>query len=234
MPPFCRSRSSIEIPFTKLPAIWAIGLALLVIDFSFAGSIRINGRVVETGMSKGKVSLLIGEPHWKADYLLGDIGNVQRLGDPVGLFSDRSRIAGYSGDFQLLGPLAVEEWLFDQGDRRLMQLLRFEDQRLVSIKSLGYGFDENERLNQRERDWSTVQTGDTSYEVIRRMGEPSIVEDQPNVDLVRIFGPYRSALHFRSAKASWWYYNQGPNRLFRIVKFVNGRVVELASEGYGQ
>ena len=135
-------------------------------------------------MSKGKVSSLIGEPHWKADYLVGDIGNVQRLGDPVGLFSDCSRIAGYSGDFQLLGPLAVEEWLFDQGDRRLMQLLRSED--------------------------------------------------QLNVDLVRIFGPYRSALHFRSTKASWWYYNQGPNRLFRIIKFVNGRVVELASEVYGQ
>ena len=115
-----------------------------------------------------------------------------------------------------------------------MQLLRFEDQRLVSIKSLGYGFDAHDRPNLRERDWSTVQPGDTSYEVVRLMGEPTTIEDLPGVDIVRTFGPYRSTLDFRSARVTWWYYNQGPNRLFRIVKLVNGRVVEVAADGFGQ
>ena len=195
----------------------ALALACLIFESSFAGSIRINGRVVETGLSKGKVQLLLGEPHWRADYLLGDIRGANFLGNPLGLFSDRTGIAGYSGNFELLGPVSVEE------SQDLMQLLRFEDQRLVSIK-VGYGFDAHDRPNLRERDWSTVQPGDTSYEVVRLMGEPTTIEDLPCVDIVRTFGPYRSTLDFRSARVTWWYYNQGPNRLFRIVKLVNGCV----------
>lgn len=212
----------------------AMGISCLIAQSSFAGSIRINGRVVETGMSKGKVQLLLGEPHWKADYLLGDIRGAILLGVPLGIFSDRAGIAGYSGNYELLGPVSVEEWLFDQGGKRLMQLLRFENQRLVSINSLGYGLDGRDQPNLRERDWSTVQPGDTSYEVIRRMGQPTTIEDLPGVDIIRTFGPYRSTLDFRSASEAWWYYNQGPNRLFRIIKFVNGRVVEVATDGFGQ
>ena len=220
--------------FLNFRVLLAIAITCLFAESSFAGSIRINGRVVETGMSQGKVQLLLGEPHWRADYLLGDIKGANLLGAPLGIFSDRTGIVGYSGNYELLGPTSVEEWLFDQGDRRLMQLLRFEDQRLVSIESLGYGFGDHDQPNLRERDWSTIQPGDTSYEVVRRMGQPTTIEDQPGVDIVRTFGPYRSALDFRSARVTWWYYNQGPNRLFRIVKFVNGRVVEVATDGFGQ
>lgn len=50
---------------------------------------------------------------------------------------------------------------------------------------------------------------------------------------VKIFGPRRLPLHFRSTEVSCWYYNQGSDRLFRIVKLVNGRVVEIESEGFG-
>ena len=218
----------------KYHPLMALAFACLFAESSVAGSIRINGRVVETGMSKGKVQLLLGEPHWKADYLVGDIGGAHRLGDPIGLFSDRAGVAGYKGDYELLGPVSVEEWLFDQGGNRLMQLLRFKDQRLVSITSLGYGFDAYDRPSLRERDWSAVQPGDTSYEVVRRMGEPTINEDQTGVDLVRTYRSYQGTIDYRSARVAWWYYNEGPKRLFRIVKFVNGRVVEVATDGFGQ
>lgn len=220
--------------FLNFRVLLAIAFACLFAESSVAGSIRINGRVVETGMSKGKVQLLLGEPHWRADYLVGDIGSAHRLGDPLGLFSDRAGVAGYNGDYELLGPVSVEEWLFDQGGNRLMQLLRFEDQRLVSIVGLGYGINASDRPRLRERDWSTVQVGDTSYEVIRRMGQPTTIEDLPGVNLVRTYTSYQGTIDFRSASVSWWYYNEGPKRFFRIVKFVNERVVEVATDGFGQ
>lgn len=201
----------------------------------FGGSIRINNRVIETGMSKGKVFLLAGEPEWKSTYSTGDYGHSEALGDPVGLFSDDSTFVGYAGSFDLIGPVVVEEWLFDQGSNRLMQILRFENERLVSIKSIGYGFGADERKRDTAPNWTTVQVGDTTYEVIRKVGEPSITEDRPEVGLVRVYGPYRnSTLHYRTADVSWWYYNSGSNRLFRIVKLLNGRVVEIATEGFGE
>lgn len=199
------------------------------------GSIRINNRVIETGMSKGKVFLLAGEPEWKSTYSTGDYGGSEPLGNPVSSFSGDSSFVGYSGSFDLIGPVAVEEWLFDQGNNRLMQMLRFENERLVSIKSIGYGFDEDERKRVASPNWNTVQAGDTTYEVINKVGEPTITEDRPDVGLVRVYGPYRnSTLHFRTANVSWWYYNSGRNRLFRIVKLLNGRVVEITTDGMGE
>jgi hypothetical protein len=37
-------------------------------------------------------------------------------------------------------PVNVEEWLYNFGPQYFMQLLRFENGRLVEIRNLGYGY----------------------------------------------------------------------------------------------
>ena len=199
----------------------------------YGESVRFKNRVVDTGMSKGKVFLITGQPDWQASYTIGGSGLEERLGSPVGVFSNNSLVTGYSADLVPFGSVAVEEWLFNRGKYRLMQLLRFEDERLVAIESLGYGFDDQRSRTFINPVWSSLKIGDTSYEVLNKFGEPSLTSHKPEINFVRIYGPQRHPLHYRSADVSWWYYNYGKNRLFRIVKLVNGRVVEMETEGYG-
>lgn len=214
-----------------------IGLLFLLgsSELLLGDSIRINNRVIKRGMSKGKVFLLAGEPVWKSEYLLGDYSQAAPLGDPLGLFSNGGSFVGYGGNLELIGPVSVEEWLYDQGSNRLMQLLRFKNERLVDIESVGYGFGKFEKDRTASPSWATLQVGDTTYELLNKVGQPTITEDRPEVSLVRVYGSLRKAtLHFRSADVSWWYYNAGSNRLFRIVKLLNGRVAEIETEGFGE
>jgi hypothetical protein len=223
-------------PTTRLRKLAAIVLLVpwIVSMSSLSGdSTRINNRVIDTGMSKGKVFLITGQPDWKASYLIGDGGLVEQYGEPIGGFSNNSHFFGYSGTVESFGTVAVEEWLFNRGRQRLMQLLRFENERLVAIDNLGYGFNDTHNPSFANPDWSTLKIGDTAYEVRNKFGEPSLAESKPEISYVRITGPLRHTLHYQSAEVSWWYYNNGSNRLFRIIKLVNGRVVEVETEGFG-
>ena len=222
-----------KVNFPKIVSFGVLCLFLFSNKFLFGDSIRIKNRIVDTGMSKGKVFMIMGQPDWKANYIIGHGDQVESFGRPLGVFSNNSRVAAYSGDFSTFGSVAVEEWVFNRGKYRLMQLLRFEDERLIAIQSLGYGFNDEPRRTVIVPDWSSLKIGDTSYELLIKFGEPSLTESKPNISFVRIYGPHRHPLHYRSADVSWWYYNGGPNRLFRIIKLVNGRVVEIETEGYG-
>ncbi|MDA0349140.1 MAG: DUF2845 domain-containing protein [Verrucomicrobia bacterium] len=217
----------------KLLLVSALGLGFGLSSNLFADSFRFKNKVIDTGMSKGKVFMITGQPDWKASYMVGDPNDLGSSVYHSDAFSGTSRINAFSGTYDPVSSVMVEEWLINRGKNRLMQILRFEDQRLVGIDSIGYGFDEKYGRSFANPDWSLLKTGDTSYEVINRFGEPSITETKPNISFVRIYGPHRHPLHFRSAEVSWWYYNQGPSRLFRIVKLVNGRVVDIEIEGYG-
>jgi hypothetical protein len=44
-------------------------------------------------------------------------------------------------DFERYVPVEIEEWTYDFGPSRFMQVLRFENGRLIEIDSLGYGSD---------------------------------------------------------------------------------------------
>ena len=177
--------------------------------------------------------MITGQPDWKATYVIGNPHAERDFYRSTGFFSGAGRIAGYSGDYNPTHPVAVEEWMFNRGNRRFMQLLRFENERLVAIEQLSYGFGDYHRPDLINPDWSMLQHGATSFEVLKRYGEPSLVETKPEITFVRLYGPRGHALHYQSAEVSWWYYNAGPNRLFRIVKLLNGRVVDVVTEGYG-
>jgi hypothetical protein len=219
--------------FGLKPSLLASLAVLWIAGSLSAESFRVKNKIVSTGMSKGKVYMITGNPDWKASYLKGNPRQGYDVYRSTGFFSGAGRIAGYSGDYNPVQPVAVEEWLFNRGKNRFMQLLRFENERLVDIQDLSYGFGSYHTPEIYNPDWSLLKTGASSYEVLKEYGEPSLVETKPEITFARVFGPRGAPLYYQSAEVSWWYYNAGPNRLFRIVQLLNGRVVDVATEGYG-
>ncbi len=66
-----------------------------------------------------------GEPHYveeSIEYQSTAINNRQ-----AGLYRQHER------------PIQIEEWTYNFGPRRFMRLLRFENGRLLTIESIGYG-----------------------------------------------------------------------------------------------
>lgn len=221
-------------PFSLYPVSLAILLMAIVFGTSLnADSIRINGKVVDTGMSKGKVFLIMGQPDWKSSFLIGAPHARNDSFESAGFLSSGGGISAYRGEFNPVYPTSVEEWLFNRGKNRFMQLLRFENERLVEIHHLGYGFGNYRSSPVHNPDWSTLRNGATTFELLREYGEPSLVEAKPEITFVRLLGPRGHPLYYHSADVEWWYYNEGPHRLFRIVKLLNGRVVDVVTEGYG-
>jgi len=69
-----------------------------------------------------------------------------------------------------------------------------------------------------------ISTGDRSFEVSRRCGEPSFRDE---------WDEYLAYHHLPSAHVEEWYYNFGPSRLLHVLRFRNGRLTAIDTEGYG-
>lgn len=73
-------------------------------------------------------------------------------------------------------------------------------------------------------DGGVVNTEDRSFDVLRRCGEPSY-RDQ--------WDEYLAYHHLPSAHVEVWYYNFGPSRLLHVLRFRNGRLTSIDTDGYG-
>lgn len=86
-----------------------------------------------------------------------------------------------------------------------------------------------------------VSIGDLKVEVIAKCGPPTWTEERKEERIERIYnnsyykdGELREPLAAKvEVDIEEWLYNFGPNRLIRILKFENGRLVEIETGGYG-
>ncbi len=90
-----------------------------------------------------------------------------------------------------------------------------------------------------------IEEGDGKLEVLRRCGEPDLVEYRPAVVTARGPSPLlafpglppghagRAPRVAVAVDVEDWTYNLGPARFMRRVRFANGRVVEIVSLGRG-
>jgi hypothetical protein len=88
-----------------------------------------------------------------------------------------------------------------------------------------------------------ITTGDHSYDVLRKCGEPSHVEAWEKVRVKRDFGP--GLLEEEMGLSRWspfvkelvtveeWEYNWGSNRFIRYLRFENGRLIRITVGDYG-
>lgn len=100
---------------------------LAALLFTDAWAFRCGKRIVNSGTSKSEVHTMCGEP---SNIETRSISPVKQCCTSDG---------GYYTD-PLQNPVVIEEWTYNFGPHRLMQLLQFKNGTLESIESLGYGY----------------------------------------------------------------------------------------------
>ena len=102
-----------------------MGYFILVVACQPTFAMRCKNKLVLEGMRPIEVISRCGKPDYveeSFEYRTDAIDHRQ-----AGLYFQRER------------PIKIKEWTYNFGPRRFMQLLRFENGKLISIKSIGYG-----------------------------------------------------------------------------------------------
>ena len=108
---------------------------LVVLVSEPAHALRCGTRLVKEGMLESQVIAICGEPASRHE--LGYVLRPYIIRRPAGKFGMRSTAHVHSGYYQ---ELLVTELMFNFGPRKLIRILRFEGNRLTSIKTAGYGY----------------------------------------------------------------------------------------------
>lgn len=115
----------------------SVGL-LLTPDTAQALAFRCNSYVIDVGMHKVEVMKKCGNPATRDQRVeRRRIGVRQSIGNqvlpPVTVQGNRNAVE-YEREIEI----QIEEWVYNFGSQRFMQLLTFEDGRLKQIQDLGY------------------------------------------------------------------------------------------------
>jgi hypothetical protein len=86
-----------------------------------------------------------------------------------------------------------------------------------------------------------VSTGDRTMDVIATCGPPDWKDEHFERRLERIYNdPYRKDPDYREpiaavveVRVEEWFYNSGPHRFIRILRFENSVLVNIETGGYG-
>ncbi len=100
---------------------------------------RCDSYVIDVGMHKAEVMKKCGNPATRDQRVeRRRIGVRQSMGNqvlpPVTMQGNRNAV-----DYEREIEIQIEEWVYNFGSQRFMQLLTFEDGRLKQIQDLGYG-----------------------------------------------------------------------------------------------
>jgi hypothetical protein len=117
--------------FPPMFCVIALGAALLAPS---AWAFRCNSYVIDAGMPKFEVLRKCGQPSSKEQRIDRRLVRV-RLPAPPGPNVPLGGRVEVERELQV----QAEEWVYNFGPNQFMQLLLFEDGRLLSVKDIGYG-----------------------------------------------------------------------------------------------
>lgn len=180
---------------------------LLILGYGLIGTVpahafRCGHEVVDRGDHKYDVLSKCGEPDFRDSYATAYLPGV--------------------------GPVdVIEQWYYNPGPSGLVRILTFQQGRLRSITTDGYGFDKHGR--DRRCEPGDLRIGMSTFELLSRCGEPA-ARDQ----WLEISGglPHYGYLT-GSVVVEEWTYTFGPTRFRRFVRIVRGRVVNIEHGDWG-
>ncbi len=152
---------------------------------------------------------------------------VSKCGDPT--FKDFSKVTRVSkkSDEVVQKFVTIEDWLYNFGRDRFVIVFTFENDKLVGMRSLGYG-----RSNGEKPDFSKkVVIGDPAVRLLFLYGPPSYKEERVETSVIS----RKDGVTIPEQKTvATWTYNLGPSRFMRIYHFVNGRLrqIEKGDRGF--
>jgi len=189
-------------------------LALLVLfdagRVRASDTLRCGSRLVSVEAIAAEVAATCGEPAYRDQW-----------------FYTQPPYGGYAAD--------VEVWYYNFGPSRLLQVLKFRNDRLVDVQTDGYGFYGN---GDGRCAPSAIVTGMSKYRLLAECGEPAskraenVLQGLPLQRNGR--GYYTPGYNpVQPVYLEHWIYNFGSSLLLREVTLQNGRVSEVESTDRG-
>lgn len=117
--------------------------------------------------------------------------------------------------------IEVEEWYYNFAPNRLVRMLRFRNNRLVSVETGGYSVS---GPVQGGCSAYAIDAGLSKFELLVLCGEPDASESWTEFRSDRVGDVYTVPLSVRMEE---WIYTFGSNRLIRYVTLANGRVTKV-------
>ena len=99
-----------------------------------ASTLRCKNGIVSYGDSFHEVATACGNPDWRQQYV--EYQTVQQRVPTVCGASNRQKVCYVLVEQTV--PLSIDEWTYDFGRNRFVELVRFEQGRLVAVSTLGY------------------------------------------------------------------------------------------------
>jgi len=122
-----------------------------------------------------------------------------------------------------------EQWFYNFGANRFLQVLRFREGQLVSIEADGYGFDGAPATSCAPTE---IVRGMSKLRLLHRCGQPATQESFDQLlPLNRETGTYTESV--KPVRRERWVYDFGPGARMRIVTLKDGRVAEVESGAAG-
>ena len=121
-------------------AATAVALCVLGLFSGTAEAFRCGSRIVSEGDHSSKVRKYCGEPIGIQERVIYRAGLTRprfRVEGPGGWRIQEDEVVAYDRSYV---EVVVEEWTYNFGPRKLMQLVRFENGFVTDIKAIGYGF----------------------------------------------------------------------------------------------
>jgi len=80
-----------------------------------------------------------------------------------------------------------------------------------------------------------VAVGDRKFDLLKKCGEPALVEGRTKERSVKVWDPVRRFLRgvTVTVEVEEWTYNFGPHRFYYVVRMEDGRIVAIESGGRG-
>lgn len=109
---------------------WIIAAALVALSWTAPAAtdaLRCGSRLVSEGDTPDAVRAKCGEPSEVSRSSRLQVPVIWRHGRPIRVGDDAIEVP-------------IESWVYNLGPSRFMRRIRFEDDRVVSIETLGYGY----------------------------------------------------------------------------------------------
>ena len=200
--------NSIQKMFCRIACVLAVFGAS--VTAAAADTLRCGNRLVTVGDTKAEVTIICGSPAWKDDWTDEIINNVNTA-DELRVSVDRER------------------WVYNFGPNSFLRFLLFENGKLVNIATGGYGYDQA-HPSIKPCDGDEIKPGLTQYEILQRCGDPSFKDSRQEE---RLANTSEHSKRLTITRIDEWTYNFGPNKFLRILKFENGKLVDIETGDRG-
>lgn len=184
---------------------------LAVVTGSEALALSCNGKIVSEGDDIASVLVACGKPATREE-------------------RQEVVIIREDGGAKREQTVTIEEWTYNFGPDRLIQVLTFRNGTLANIRSGGYGY-RNEAVPGTMCGDRFPSIGQTKAEVLLACGEPFSRAKSSETVTERVDEKTKREVLIPVEE---WTYNFGPDRFVRVFRFRDNRLVEIRLGDYGK